>query len=460
MPSYPAVFVSHSHKDNAFGMRLIGDLRAKLGDSNVWYDVSGGLHGGDEWWREIVRQITARDVFLVILSPNALASPFVQREMAMAYQLHLTKQKRLLPIRYQPCNLAIDWEIIHWLPCRDPQADAKGYTYDVAAILADLLSTLPPGQQPLAQPARPAPTSVAPAAPPPITKIAANWQVGKSATQPTSRRFWPFGRARQGQATTQTANQGAPTVNGANARIRRTTQAAPLHTQQTKFSGWRLGLSLTISFILALAALVALVALQHLAVPLLLALFVAPAPYGLLALALLAVCALIPWLGAGAITGAWRTASRRLTTTLGALIGLGAALLIESHWLFTGARHALLIGASGAPLELAIVPPALVSLGAALGADPVGSRWALNVIRFTAQHPYLCVMPIVIALGAWAGFAGATRLPPMLWGDVISPNSFLINVLGVIGLVIGVIVGAALTNPTCNLLSRIANVRP
>ena len=99
-PAIPTVFVSHSHLDNAFGLRLIADLRARLSTEAVWYDVSGGLHGGDEWWREIVRQITARDIFLVILSPNALASDWVPREMAMAYHLHVKRGKRLLPIYY------------------------------------------------------------------------------------------------------------------------------------------------------------------------------------------------------------------------------------------------------------------------------------------------------------------------------------------------------------------------
>ena len=298
----------------------------------------------------------------------------------------------------------------------------------------------------------------------PITKKTAQGKAApktaaraKNATQQPRRRFrfWPFGAARQGQAATPGAAQTAsPTKNAANARQWRAPRGSPLQTQRIAFSGWRLGLSLALPFALALAALVAL---QHLAVPRVLALIVAPAPYGALALALLAVCALVPWLGAAAIAGAWRTASRRLTTTLGALAGFIAALLVEGHWLFTLSSHALLIGASGAPLELAIVPPALVSLGAALGADPIGSRWALNVIRFTARHPYLCVMPVVIALGAWAGFAGASRLPPMLWG---APNAFLVNVLGVIGLVIGVIVGAALINPTRNVLRYLASVRP
>ncbi len=71
----PRIFVSHSHMDDAFGQRLIADLRRDLGSEDaVWYDVSGGLHGGDAWWRRIVAEITTRDTFIVVLSPDAVAS--------------------------------------------------------------------------------------------------------------------------------------------------------------------------------------------------------------------------------------------------------------------------------------------------------------------------------------------------------------------------------------------------
>jgi hypothetical protein len=61
MPEPARIFVSHSHQDNAFGVRLVQDLRAALGgdEAAVWYDASGGLHGGDEWWRKIVAEITS-----------------------------------------------------------------------------------------------------------------------------------------------------------------------------------------------------------------------------------------------------------------------------------------------------------------------------------------------------------------------------------------------------------------
>jgi hypothetical protein len=86
MPEPARIFVSHSHQDNAFSVRLVEKLRAALGGDApaVWYDVSGGLHGGDEWWRRIVDEITARPIFLMTLSPDAVDSYWVMREYGIA----------------------------------------------------------------------------------------------------------------------------------------------------------------------------------------------------------------------------------------------------------------------------------------------------------------------------------------------------------------------------------------
>jgi WD40 repeat protein len=132
--STPRIFVSHSHLDDDFGLKLINDLRAYLGEEAVWYDSSGGLSGGDAWWDMIVREITERDTFLVILSSNALSSKWVRPEMAIAYYQHINTGKRLLPIRFQPCEVPVPWELIHSFNFTDPQH------YDVN--LAKLLTVL------------------------------------------------------------------------------------------------------------------------------------------------------------------------------------------------------------------------------------------------------------------------------------------------------------------------------
>src|SRR5437588_112759 len=103
------IFVSHSHLDNDFGTRLAQDLRRVLNDEDaVFYDVLGGLHGGETWWEKIVEELTARDVFLLVLSPDAMNSLWVRREINIA----LNKNKLILPVLYRTCAIRADLEII------------------------------------------------------------------------------------------------------------------------------------------------------------------------------------------------------------------------------------------------------------------------------------------------------------------------------------------------------------
>jgi formylglycine-generating enzyme required for sulfatase activity len=110
MPEQVRIFVSHSHKDNDFGMRLVKDLRHALGSVDaVWYDAYGGLHGGDDWWETIVKELTARPIFIVVLSPAAITSKYVLSEFKMALQQwHTSAEKRIIPVLYQPCESRAD----------------------------------------------------------------------------------------------------------------------------------------------------------------------------------------------------------------------------------------------------------------------------------------------------------------------------------------------------------------
>src|SRR5260370_1098616 len=93
-PSQPKhrIFISHSHIDNEFGTRLAQDLCRVLGDeSAVWYDVLGGLHGGDTWWEKILEELTARKEFIVVLSSEPIQSPWVSDEINLAWNLNHSK---------------------------------------------------------------------------------------------------------------------------------------------------------------------------------------------------------------------------------------------------------------------------------------------------------------------------------------------------------------------------------
>src|SRR6266568_5922396 len=112
------IFVSHSHLDNDFGTRLTQDLRGVLNDeSAVFYDVLGGLHGGETWWEKIVEELTARDVFLLVLSLDAMNSRWVRLEINMA----LNKNKLILPVLHRPCRIRADLETIQFISFLAPK---------------------------------------------------------------------------------------------------------------------------------------------------------------------------------------------------------------------------------------------------------------------------------------------------------------------------------------------------
>jgi tetratricopeptide (TPR) repeat protein len=121
------IFVSHSHKDNDFGIRLVQDLKALLGDDAVWYDITGGLRGGDAWWRKITKELTARPVFLVVLSPDAVESPWVNDEIDMAWHQKNSKSgKRIIPLLHRSCDVRNDLKSLHVISFLSPK------TYEAA----------------------------------------------------------------------------------------------------------------------------------------------------------------------------------------------------------------------------------------------------------------------------------------------------------------------------------------
>jgi tetratricopeptide (TPR) repeat protein len=123
-------FISHSTKDHQFCLQLVEDLRSVLGDVDaVWYDASGGLHGGDAWWRKIEQELSTRNVFIVVLSPEAVASSWVNDEIDIAWRRKNdpdpARRMRLFPILYKPCKIRPSLEslkIISFVPPNSYQA--------------------------------------------------------------------------------------------------------------------------------------------------------------------------------------------------------------------------------------------------------------------------------------------------------------------------------------------------
>jgi len=124
------IFVSHSHKDNDFGVKLVDDLRRVLGDeSAVWYDARGGLHGGDTWWRKIVKEITERNIFIVVLSPDSMESPWVNDEIDLAWRQKNTSpfQKHIIPVLWQQCEVRADLGSIQFISFLPPRSRDEAF---------------------------------------------------------------------------------------------------------------------------------------------------------------------------------------------------------------------------------------------------------------------------------------------------------------------------------------------
>src|SRR5579864_6300626 len=108
-PPTLSIFVSHSSKDDDFGLRLVNDLRKAFGSSEaIWYDSEGGLYGGDSWWSRIVSVLATCDVFIIVLSPNSMSSKWVVRELDIA----VVEGKRIVPVLYRQCDIRPDLRAI------------------------------------------------------------------------------------------------------------------------------------------------------------------------------------------------------------------------------------------------------------------------------------------------------------------------------------------------------------
>src|SRR5581483_75644 len=79
------IFLSHSNQDNDWCDVFAEELTRKGAD--VWYDKRG-LYAGAHWIRTLEREIEARNVFIVVLSPDALNSYWVEEEFCLALSLH------------------------------------------------------------------------------------------------------------------------------------------------------------------------------------------------------------------------------------------------------------------------------------------------------------------------------------------------------------------------------------
>lgn len=85
------VFISYSRLDKEFVGQLREFLIAK--DQEVWIDWES-IPPSQAWWSEIQKGIAKANNFVLVMSPNSMASPICQMEIEYARQL----KKRIIPV--------------------------------------------------------------------------------------------------------------------------------------------------------------------------------------------------------------------------------------------------------------------------------------------------------------------------------------------------------------------------
>jgi hypothetical protein len=101
------IFLSHSSEDHPFTASVAETIRRH--GIPVWHAPTN-LIGAQEWQAEIGLALKRCDWFVVVLSPNAVVSMWVRRELQ--YALRQPRfEKRIVPILHRPC----DPELLSWV---------------------------------------------------------------------------------------------------------------------------------------------------------------------------------------------------------------------------------------------------------------------------------------------------------------------------------------------------------
>lgn len=128
------VFISYSRRNRTFTERLARDLSDAGLD--VWVDFRQ-IHAGEMWEEEIYRGLERASIVILCLSPDAVTSDWVQREIGIARE----QEKFILPVMaVNALDMLAQVESMAWL-LQIQFIDFEGLGYEIA--FPELLKALP-----------------------------------------------------------------------------------------------------------------------------------------------------------------------------------------------------------------------------------------------------------------------------------------------------------------------------
>jgi len=114
------VFISYSHADSDYLKELSNALSplVRLNALRLWSDRS--IDAGEEWEREIFRELDEADIVLCLVSSDFIASDFCwKKEFERALAAHQTGKKVIVPVRLRDC----DWKDLPIAKFQGPPAE-------------------------------------------------------------------------------------------------------------------------------------------------------------------------------------------------------------------------------------------------------------------------------------------------------------------------------------------------
>ena len=101
----PGLFLSHNSKDKRFARQLAAELSGN--GVRVWIDEAE-MRAGDSLLRKIGEGIQRADFLGVVLSPNSIASRWVQKEVEVAATMEIEGHgPKVIPILYKDCEIPV-----------------------------------------------------------------------------------------------------------------------------------------------------------------------------------------------------------------------------------------------------------------------------------------------------------------------------------------------------------------
>ena len=134
------IFISHAHQDADFAQKLVADLRANGWQTWMAHD---NIRPGEKWVEAINRGLAECGVFVLLLTPDAVASRWVKSEMNVAIGMEHREEMRLIPLNVEPAVTPALWRAYQWV------AFIGDYDAGLTALLSELKSDKVSSTQPI-----------------------------------------------------------------------------------------------------------------------------------------------------------------------------------------------------------------------------------------------------------------------------------------------------------------------